>query len=114
MTEPERGSDRAGRRSKRFLTPLQKYEIWLQLIRQEVTMAEAADQHHVDRSTIMRIRTIAKDAALQALAESRPGVKARERDWELEQAKAEAERLGEALKQMAVKLMLIEGKDGWG
>jgi transposase len=41
-------------------------------------------------------------------------VKARERDWELEQAKAEAERLGEALKQMAVKLMLIEGKDGWG
>ena len=114
MTEPDRGTDRAGRRNKRFLTPLQKYEIWLQLIRQEVTMAEAADQHHVDRSTIMRIRTIAKDAALQALAESRPGVKARERDWELEQAKAEAERLGEALKQMAVKLMLIEGKDGWG
>jgi hypothetical protein len=31
-----------------------------------------------------------------------------------EQAEAEAERLGEALKQMAVKLMLIEGKDGWG
>jgi len=62
----------------------------------------------------MRIRTIPKEAALQALAESRPEVKARERDWELEQAKAEAERPGEALKQMAVKLMLIEGKDVWG
>ena len=28
MTEHERGSDRLGRRAKRFLTPLQKYEIW--------------------------------------------------------------------------------------
>ncbi len=34
MTESERGTDRAGRRSKRFLTPLQKYEIFLQLVRQ--------------------------------------------------------------------------------
>ena len=25
MTDPDRGSDRAGRRAKRFLTPLQKY-----------------------------------------------------------------------------------------
>ena len=35
MTEHERGSDRLGRRAKRFLTPLQKYEIWLQLLRGE-------------------------------------------------------------------------------
>ena len=34
--------DRAGRRGKRFLSPSQKYEIWLQLVRQEVTIAEAA------------------------------------------------------------------------
>jgi hypothetical protein len=44
MSVPERGTDRAGRRAKRFLTPLQKYEIWLQLVRQEVTIAEAAQQ----------------------------------------------------------------------
>jgi hypothetical protein len=31
VTEHERGTDRLGRRAKRFLTPLQKYEIWLQL-----------------------------------------------------------------------------------
>jgi len=48
----ERGTDRAGRRAKKFLT-LQKYEIWLQLVRQEVKMAEAADQHRVDRATIL-------------------------------------------------------------
>ena len=37
-------------------------------------MAEAADHWEVDRSTIMRIRTVAKEGALAALAESRPGV----------------------------------------
>ncbi len=114
MTEQERGVDRAGRRTKRFLTPLQKYEIWLQLVRQEVTLNEAASQWHVDRSTIMRIRTVAKEGALSALAASRPGVAATARDYELEQAKAEVARLGEALKEMAVKLMLVQGKDGWG
>ena len=110
----QRGTDRAGRRSKRLLTPLQKYEIWLQLVLQELTIAEAADTHQVDRSTIMRIRTVAKDGALAALAESRPGVKARERDVELEAARAEVARLSQALTQMAVKLTLVEGKDGWG
>jgi transposase len=79
-----------------------------------VTIAEAADAHRVDRSTIMRIRTVAKDGALAALAESRPGVKARERDVELEAAQAEIARLSQALTQMAVKLTLVEGKDGWG
>lgn len=68
MPDPTRGTDRAGRRSKRFLTPSQKYEIFLQLVRQEVTMMEAAEAWQVDRSTIMRIRTVAKQGALDALA----------------------------------------------
>ena len=49
MSESERGTDRAGRRPKRFLSVTQKYEIWLQLVRQEVTIAEAATEHQVDR-----------------------------------------------------------------
>ncbi len=49
-----------------------------------------------------------------ALAASRPGVRGRERDYELEQAKAEIARLCEACKELAVKLTLVEGKDGWG
>jgi transposase len=113
MTEPERGTDRLGRRAKRFLTPLQKYEIWLQLVRGETTIGEAADRLGVDRSTIMRLRTVAKDGALQALSESRPGVQAR-RDLELEAARAEAARLGEAVRELAVKLVLVEGKGRWG
>jgi transposase len=113
MTEPDRGTDRLGRRAKRFLTPLQKYEIWLQLVRGETTISEAADRLGVDRSTIMRLRTVAKDGALQALAESKPGVLQARRDLELEGARAEAARLGEALKELAVRLLLVEGKGRW-
>jgi transposase len=114
MPDSERGTDRAGRRAKRFLTPLQKYEIWLQLVRQEVTIAEAADRWEVDRATVARIRVVAKEGALAALASSRPGVKTKERDFELEAARADAARLGAALQEMAVKLMLVEGKGRWG
>jgi transposase-like protein len=114
MTEPDRGSDRLGRRAKRFLAPSQKYEIWLQLVRGETTIGEAADRYGVDRSTIMRLRTVAKDGALAALAESKPGVQAIRRDLELEAARAEAARLGEAVRELAVKLVLVEGKGRWG
>jgi transposase len=82
MTELDRGTDRAGRRGKRFLSLSQKYEIWLQLVRQEVTIAEVAAAQHVHRSTIMRIRSVAKEGALAALAASKPGVAARERVYE--------------------------------
>ena len=114
MTEQERGSDRLGRRAKRFLTPLQKYEIWLQLLRGETTIAEVADRYGVDRSTIMRLRAVAKDGAIQALASSKPGVPQARRDVELEAARAEAARLGEAVRELAVKLVLVEGKGRWG
>ncbi len=81
VAEPDnRGTERAGRRAKRFLTPSQKYEIFLQLVRQEMMSAEAADNWKVDRSTIMRIRTVAKEGALEALTRSRPDVEAREHD----------------------------------
>ena len=112
--DTERGRDRAGRRNKRFLTPLQKYEIWLQLVRQEMTIAEAADRWQVDRATVARIRVVAKEGALAALANSRPGTKTKERDFELDAARADAARLGAALQEMAVKLMLVEGKGRWG
>jgi transposase len=114
MSEKRAGTEPGKRRSKRLLSPSQKYEIWLQLLRREVTIAEAATAQQVDRSTIMRIKQVAKEGALAALAASRPGVKGRERDYELEQARAEIARLSEACKELAVRLTLVEGKDGWG
>jgi len=114
MPEKDSRTGSGGRRSKRFLGPSQKYEIWLQLVRQEVTVAEAAAAEQVDRSTIMRIKQVAKEGALAALAASRPGTAGRQRDYELEAARAEIARLSEACKELAVKLTLVEGKDGWG
>ena len=100
------------RRAKKFLTPSMKYEIWLQLVRGEVTIAQAAAAAAVDRSTIIRVRQVAKEGALAALAASKPGVGKTARDVELEEANAEIARLCEAVKELAVKLTLLEGKGG--
>jgi transposase-like protein len=115
MTEPGRSqSSNGGRRAKRFLSPSQKYEIWLALLRGEITTAEAADRAGVDRSTIMRVKEVAKQGALDALAASKPGVRQGGPDPELAEARAEIARLSEALKEMGVRLMLAEGKERWG
>jgi transposase len=115
MTEPGRLSDsNGGRRRKRFLSPSQKYEIWLGLVRGEYTTVEAADRAGVDRSTVVKLRSVAKQGALDALAASRPGVKTGGVDPELAEARAEIARLSEAIKEMGVRLMLAEGKERWG
>jgi transposase len=114
MPEQPRGTDRAGRRSKRFLSPSQKYEIWLQLVRGETTLADAAARWQVDRSTILRIRTVARDGALAALAASRPGKKARERDHELEQLKARERPVGRGGQGAGDQADAGGGKDSWG
>jgi transposase len=115
MIEPGRlsGSAGGGRRRKRFLSPSQKYEIWVGLLRGEFTTREAADRAGVDRSTVMRVREVAKQGALDALAASKPGVRQGGPDPELADARAEIARLSEALKEMGVRLMLAEGKERW-
>ncbi len=100
------------RRPKKMLSPSMKYDLWLQLVRGEVTIAQAATAAGVDRSTILRVRTVAKEGALAALAASKPGAGKTVRDVELEEANAEIARLGEACKELAVKLTLLEGKRG--
>ncbi|WP_075812965.1 hypothetical protein [Serinicoccus sp. CUA-874] len=101
------------RRPKKVLSASAKYEIWLQLVRGEATIGQAATSAGVDRSTIIRVRQVAKDGALAALAASRPGTPGKSaRDVELEEANAEIDRLGEAVKELAVKLTLLEKKGG--
>src|SRR5450755_342370 len=114
MTEAGRSqSSNGGRHSKRFLSPSQKYEIWIGLLRGEYTTIEAAARAGVDRTTIMRVRQVAKQGALEALSSSRPGVRPGAPDPELVEARAEVARLSEALKEMGVRLMLAEGKGRW-
>ena len=82
-------------------------------MRGEHSTVEAAERAGVDRSTIMKLRTLAKHGALDALAASRPGVRANGPDPELAAAKAEIARLSEALKEMGVPLMLAERRERW-
>ena len=76
--------DRGGQRAKRFLSRLQKCEVFLSLVRQKLTIMEAAEQWQVDRGVILRIRTVAKEGALEVLSNSRPGSKSWARGFELE------------------------------
>jgi len=67
----------------------------------------------VDVSTIIGIRRTVKDAALAALA-ARPGRPAKQRDWQLEAARAEIGQLTEAIKAQAIELAVVRGKAAWG
>lgn len=96
------------------MAPQEKYEIWMQLVKGETTISEASERSGVDRSTIAKLRDVARQGALDALARSRPGKREKQRDFELAEARAEAERLRTALAEMAVKLTLAEGKEPWG
>src|SRR5215207_3474814 len=109
MTQQDSGRDRLGRRAKRFLSPSQKYELWLQLATGELSQSEAAERFGIDRSTVMRIRQVAKQGALEALAASKPGVRQAREAAELAAARAEIQRLGEAVKEQAIELMLLRG-----
>lgn len=102
-------------RRKRLLTPEEKYEIWVQVLTRQLTQAEAAVRWGVDPTTVMKLRRVAKEGALTALAAARPGrPRQPEEDAELAAAKAEVARLAEAVKELAVENLLLRGKSSWG
>ena len=81
MSEKNAGAEPRRRRAKRMLSPSQKYEVWLQLVRQEVTSTEPAPAPQVDRSTLRRTKQLPKDGGLAPLAASKPGVAGWRRDY---------------------------------
>lgn len=102
------------RRVRRQLSPEEKWEIFLEVTSQELSQADAARKYGVDVSVIIRIRQLAKDAALAAFAASKPGRIASPEQVELEQALQENERLSEALKELAIELSLHRGRQRSG
>jgi len=60
MPEKDNETDSLGRRKRRLLTPQQKYEIWLQLIRKERNVTEAAAGAGVDPATVIKLKTVAR------------------------------------------------------
>jgi len=97
-------------RKRRQLTPEEKWEIFLEVTSQEISQADAARKYGVDVSVIVRLRALAKDAALAAFASSKPGRPASAEAVELELLRAENDRLSEALKELAVELSLHRGR----
>lgn len=100
-------------RKRRVLSPETKWEIFLQVTTGEISQADAARKWQVDVSTIIGIRRTAKDAALAAFAR-KPGRPAKERNWELEAARAEIDQLTAAVTAQAIELAVVRGKSGWG
>jgi transposase-like protein len=101
------------RKGPKKLSAETKWEVFLAVTAGEVTQADAARKWGVDVSTVIGIRRTVKDAALTALARA-PGRPARDRNWELEAARAEIGQLTEAVKSQAIELAVIRGKSGWG
>ena len=102
------------RRQRRLLSPEEKWEIFLEVCSQELSQADAARKWSVDVSTVVRIRQLARDAALAAFASAKPGRMLSPEQVELEAALAENDRLAEALKEMAIELTLHRGKQRSG
>ena len=101
-------------RRRRQLSPGEKWEIFLEVTAQEISQADAARKYGVDVSVIIRLRAVAKDAALAAFASAKPGRPASVQDVEIELLREENDRLSEALKEMAVELTLHRGRQRSG
>jgi transposase len=101
-------------RKRRQLSPQEKWEVFLEVCSQQLSQADAARKWNVDVSTVIRIRQLAKDAALAAFAASKPGRMPSPEQVELEEALAENDRLSEALKELAVELSLHRGRQRSG
>jgi transposase InsO family protein len=82
-------------RKRRQLSHEEKWEVFLEVTSQELSQADAARKWGVDDSVIIRVRALAKDAALAAFASVKPGRVLSPEQVELEVALAENDRLSE-------------------
>lgn len=114
-TQESTGAGQApGQRRRKKLAPSQKYEIFASTLTSSATQRELAEKYSIDRSTIRAICATAKQGALDALAAAVPGRRGKTAEQvELEQARAEIERLRATVCEQADMLHLHEGKDGW-
>lgn len=94
------------------MSPEERWKLFLEVTSKELTQTDAARTWRVDVSTVIKVRRLAKDAALAAFAASKPGRPRSPFEAELEAAQAENTRLSEARKEMAVELTLVRGRAG--
>ncbi|MGH9068554.1 MAG: hypothetical protein ACRD0J_13870 [Acidimicrobiales bacterium] len=104
-----------GRRPKRFLTAEQRYEIWVKTLTGEWSTVEAATRSGIDRTTVMRLRKVAKDGAISALQSLSPGRRPQPGpDAELAALKAENAKLSDTIVELSIENVALRGKAPWG
>ena len=103
------------RKTKKLLSGEQKYDLWLRMLTGQITTAQAAAESGVDRSTIMTVRKVARDAAVAALS-ARPGQRKTDRAEQTETARLqhEIDRLTATIVEQAIELAVLRGKAAWG
>ncbi|GAB7002802.1 hypothetical protein JCM18899A_02730 [Nocardioides sp. AN3] len=91
--------------------------MFVQVLTQQATQREAAEKFGVDRSAVVHVCMTAKQGALEALASSvpgRPGGRGKSVEQvELDDARAEIERLRATIAEQAVELRLHKGRSRW-
>ena len=104
------------RKPKKILTADQKYDLFVRMLSGQLSQADAAAEAGVDRTTITRIRTVARDGAIAALQASKPGRSKHSRAERSKIAELEAEvaRLQATIIEQAVELAVLRGKTSWG
>ncbi|MGH8825934.1 MAG: helix-turn-helix domain-containing protein [Jiangellaceae bacterium] len=101
-------------RTRRRLSPSEKYEMWVSVLTGQATQREAADRYGIDRSTVVHTCRVARQGALDALATSVPGRPGQSAEQAaLARSQAEIERLRATVTEQAVALHLQEGKARW-
>jgi hypothetical protein len=104
----------APKKPRQRLAPSQKYEVFVTSLTGSSTQRELAEKYGVDRVTIRSICSTAKQGALDALAQAMPGRKGLSAEAvELNAAKERIGLLEKTVAEQAMKLHLVEGKDGW-
>ena len=103
------------RRPKRFLSPEQKYDLWVRMLTGQITQTDAAAEAGVDRTTIATLRRVAKDGAIAALTASVPGKRKQSAAEAAEVAKlrAEVDRLSGTIVEQAIELAALREKTSW-
>lgn len=106
----------SSRRPKRFLSPEQKYDLWVRILTGRITQSDAAAEAGVDRTTIATLRRVAKDGAIAALTAAQPGRRkvSPQEASELAKLRAEVDRLGGVIIEQAIELAALRERSSWG
>ena len=105
----------SARKPKRYLSAEEKYDLWVRMLTGQLSVAEAAAEAGVDRSTISKLRRLARDGAIGALQAAKPGRKrSLQEPSEVAKLQAEIDRLTGVIVDQAIELAALRGKSAWG